>query len=584
MDSMVWLSQKYWLAFGLGLLSTAGLDLGGGEAQAEAESLEANQISVDSLPKELSIDDLEQSGSPGSQFDRLFGRWEDGERTYDIPFPFSALAEKIAATLAHDEGKPSPIVQVLIPLGRSLHRGAAEPDFFKYPRVILAVVGDPAQTSEREELFLKDRLYLGYQEKAQAIEVISYDEEAGRFEFQVVKDFAPGLNPEVSDASRPVCMACHQNGGPIWSEPPWGETNANPRIASLLREESESFYGVPVRLTAQGTDSGFRIAESVERANLFAAHQQLWQLACRASAACRGDLFAAMLKYRLSGKRGYDPTPAGLEKIFMTGWRAHWPDGLAVPNPRIPNRDPVQDMTDIIGDLDPLEPRLPAEFLKPSAAGRVIAGLSEFLPRSDLQTLDDYLLEAGKEKNVARRGVTVPCAFTKTEIGSWAHQVRFSCGGAGTDQLIMEGQIYIERGKSVHGTVERLSLNDSEKLIKLGLSGPEVPYAESSGEVILTLEQPIGAIHARLMDGSLLETLTLQWNRLAEEDVGPSDELIRHPDNGTATLSIVDDFSLLREALGALVQKNAQGTSDALSEKPIRGRLLMRELFAEIGR
>ncbi len=77
---------------------------------------------------------------------------------------------------------------------------------------------------------------------------ISYNEKAGRFEFQVVHNYGPGLTPTVSYASRPLCMGCHQNGGPIWSEPPWEETNSNPRIVSLLQEQNGSFHGVPVRV------------------------------------------------------------------------------------------------------------------------------------------------------------------------------------------------------------------------------------------------------------------------------------------------------------------------------------------------
>ena len=86
---------------------------------------------------------------------------------------------------------------------------------------------------DKTGLLLKDRLYLGYQEKANAIEIISYNGKAGRFEFQVVHDYAPGLTPTVSYASRPLCMGCHQNGGPIWSEPPWEETQGSSTLYTL---------------------------------------------------------------------------------------------------------------------------------------------------------------------------------------------------------------------------------------------------------------------------------------------------------------------------------------------------------------
>ena len=83
-------------------------------------------------------------------------------------------------------------------------------------------------------MLLKDRLYLGYQEKANIIEVISYNEAAGRFEFQLVKDYRAGGTPRVVYANRNVCIACHQNHAPLFSRQQWDETNANPRVAALL--------------------------------------------------------------------------------------------------------------------------------------------------------------------------------------------------------------------------------------------------------------------------------------------------------------------------------------------------------------
>ncbi|MEE8177594.1 MAG: hypothetical protein V3T65_06340, partial [Acidobacteriota bacterium] len=272
----------------------------------------------------ISSDQATQEGEPTSSteslFDLLFGQRENGAVTYDIPFPFTALTQRIAAQVAGQDGKPPAVLQVLIPLGRSLQRDAAEPDYFRYPRVILAVDGTPAKSPGHRGLLLKDRLYLGYQEKANAIEVISYNGNAGRFEFQVVHDYAPDLTPSVSYASRASCMGCHQNGGPIWSEPPWEETNGNPRIVSLLREQNRSFHGVRIDLAFQGTETAFRIAASIDRANLFAAHQELWRHACGRSVRCHGDLFAAMLQHRLSGNRGYDGSSNGFEDVFKSGW------------------------------------------------------------------------------------------------------------------------------------------------------------------------------------------------------------------------------------------------------------------------
>ena len=71
--------------------------------------------------------------STKSLFETLFGQQKDGVVTYDVPFPFTSLTQRIAANLAVHERKAPSLLQVLIPLGRSLQRYAAEPEYFRYP-------------------------------------------------------------------------------------------------------------------------------------------------------------------------------------------------------------------------------------------------------------------------------------------------------------------------------------------------------------------------------------------------------------------------------------------------------------------
>ncbi len=148
---------------------------------------------------------------------------------------------------------------MLIPLGRSLQRNAAAPRFFRAPRAVLAVTEDPGRPGMP---LLKDRLYLGYQETAALLEVISYNEAAGRFEFQVVRDYRPGGQPRVLYAGRALCTACHQNAAPIFARQLWDETNANPKIARLLRDESRDFYGFLVDL---GPDAPYAVQAAADR-------------------------------------------------------------------------------------------------------------------------------------------------------------------------------------------------------------------------------------------------------------------------------------------------------------------------------
>src|SRR5690606_22316779 len=158
------------------------------------------------------------------------------------------------------------------PLGRSLQRYAADPDYFDSPRLVVAVDADPVDI-RLDAPRLKDRLFLGYQPASEAIEVISYNEAAGRFEFQEITDYSVGQNPRVEYAVRGICVTCHQSHAPIFSRPLWSESNGNPEIAARLAGLGEQYHGAPVR---QGVDSLDDIDQSTDRANRLSTIALLW--------------------------------------------------------------------------------------------------------------------------------------------------------------------------------------------------------------------------------------------------------------------------------------------------------------------
>src|SRR4051812_33779339 len=96
--------------------------------------------------------DVPDRGS--SQFDKIT---LDAHGQRHVPFPFEHLVARIEAAADCNAAQPCTRT-VLIPLGRSLQRAAASPDFFAHPRRVLAV------TEEGSGTLLRDRLYLGFQE------------------------------------------------------------------------------------------------------------------------------------------------------------------------------------------------------------------------------------------------------------------------------------------------------------------------------------------------------------------------------------------------------------------------------------
>lgn len=381
-----------------------------------------------------------------SLFDQLFA---DGRGGHMVPFPFEKLLARLDPLLAHDAADALPPVKpVLIPLGRSLQRTAAAPDYFRFPRVVVAVDSPPAQGAP----LLKDRLYIGYAEKSAVLEVISYNEAAGRFEFQLVKDYRAGAQPRVFYANRNICFACHQNGAPIFSRALWDETNANPAITARLGAAGRSFYGIP---PARGVDLPYAIDKGVRRANLFSLTQRLWREGCgpgEAGAACRAGLFASAVRQRLADGRAGRPDGA-FEASVASPLRhragERWPDGLAIGRSDLPNRNPLQGVTrwpdalpaqlalsHVPARFEPLAPRPPDTWWRasaPEALAEAVAGVAEFVADGQWPRVEAAL---------ARRAASLPRGVVALDCVPQPASRASRCRGPGGASLdLADGRI-----------------------------------------------------------------------------------------------------------------------------------------------
>jgi hypothetical protein len=506
-----------------------------------------------------------------------------------VPFPFSALLAELEARLGRLPGESSPLKAVLIPLGRSLQRNAGAPEFFRYPRVVVAVDTEAAPGAPRPEILLKDRLYLGYHEKAEILEVISYNEAAGRFEFQLVLDYRPGGAARVVYANRAVCTACHQGGGPLFARPLWDETNANPEIARLLAAEGRDFYGLPV---AVGVDVPNAIDAATDRANRIAVDQLLWREGCGSgdsvwAVRCRAAAFTAALQRRLSGGLHHDEsTPSFREDFLRTArrsWELRWPQGLAIPDPDVLNRNPLASHevsatavslpvtlgpTDArrLGGLvqsshvpalfEPLNPRPPLEVWTVDGGekgpARLILGLADLLTGEDARRLDAALFAHGSRPGAPRERQTMPCEVTVQPRGATGERVKLRCSG-------LEGRVYLEGDQVTGGTIDRLdALRDLEVTVGKVL-GPQ--------ELEIAVVQKLTGLHARRADGQAVERLHLSWRE----------------GSGEATVVFLKDFDPAAMAVQEIATRTAAGQLDAFSSHPFRRTALLGALFAELG-
>jgi mono/diheme cytochrome c family protein len=512
-------------------------------------------------------DNLPRSGR--SQFDRLFASMRGGTAGYDLPFPFAALLDRLDAELVRDPASTlPPAKRVLIPLGRSLQRHAAAPDYFAFPRVVVAVDASPASSSRP---FLKDRLYIGYQERSALLEVISYNEAAGRFEFQLVKDYRAGATPQVVYANRTLCLACHQNGAAIFARALWDETNANPRIAALLASQGKRFYGIDPQ---RGVDVPYAIDIAVKRANGFALTQRLWQEGCGgaepAALRCRAELFSAALRRALADGRKADigVSRAGAATL-LTVAGSRWPGGLAVGGADIPNRNPLPEPpgqtdgeqraapaieADLAARFDPLLPRPPQQVWRADAGEAIdvlVDGLTEFISSSDRQRLADALVT--RSAPVVR--LRAPCRHARS-AARWS----LSCRPAGAVQgPQLAATLAVARGKFSGGRLDRLTLPDGSTLNGIALAATRL-----TARGVELVPAPRSA--ARSADGSALTRIIV--------DFGPGD-------TGDLLVELRQEFPAVQNAVAELLD-SADGEL-LFGPRPLPREALIAALLARLG-
>lgn len=505
-----------------------------------------------------------------SLFDVVFA--PDGE--HQIPFPFTVLVDNIATHLAPDQ----PPLRVLIPMGRSLQREAAAPLYFNYPRVVIAIDGEPKRQPGYADVFLKSLLFLGYQEKANTIEVISYNDEAERFEFQKVLSYGEGMTPRVVYAERAVCTSCHQNGGPIFSKVPWGETDGSWSIAVLVNALRPEYYDQP--LLMRGSRSVWAVDYATDRANYFASYQLLWQQGCghekplsEVSVRCRAAVLEAIIKFRLNGAWYVDASTDTFKNevtdTISSRWEHLWPAGIFIPTADIPNRNPFTE-TQLVGRLNPVYPREPrAHWSRPAAKildGMVIR-LSEFLSHNDIKRIDDELARLANEKPAPPQQLTGTCVIrvdgphdTRMVIQCEKNPLGFG----------LKGWLKTHDGGN-KGRLTGISIGGEEEVLGVDLEGVSIDY-HPEGRLSVKFAQS-RHLNPRRRSGELIESLELTW-----DDIGPDGTI-----EADATLTIRADFPLVRTAIDRLVDKTLSGETDVLGLRPFRRRAIMEALYEELG-
>ena len=313
-------------AFAAALLAACGGDERGGITQLAKQpgAVAADAPSARLIPS----DDLPPDGTR-SLFDHLVAA--NGQ----IPYPFPKLVELIRK---NDPEAAAPLT-LLVPHGRSLLKGLADD---AHPRVLAAADFQAAATPASLGLAPRGQLFLGFVENASEIEVLSYNEAAGRFEFQLVQNYCAGCIPKLVYAKRAICTTCHQGAVPIFPQRPWNETNGAPATAAAIRSargNDESYLDVPL---ANPLAAPERFDQLTDVGGFIPATQRLWIDACGASADCRRTMLKLALNW-LENPAGFDAQSAEantLRELQAAGWPT---GGIAVAESDLANRDPIEE-------------------------------------------------------------------------------------------------------------------------------------------------------------------------------------------------------------------------------------------------
>jgi mono/diheme cytochrome c family protein len=307
-------------------------------------------------------------------------------------------------------------VALLIPNGRSLLKGQADN---AHPRIVVAADFEGNNPAVGLGLAARGQLFLGFVENANEIEVLSYNEAAGRFEFQLVQNYCEGCVPRIVYARRAICTTCHQNGGaPIFSQRPWNETNGQQATteAITLARGNKPYHGVAVQ---QPLSQSERFDQLTDIGNFYQATQRLWLDGCGEKGnACRRQMLSLAFQYA-DNAGGFNPESAEAKQLRQLQAATFPKEGITVAESDLLNRDPIGEKQGFKGwlrslvtrdirfgegakdnedlsafdklpplrkELDPLTIRAPKKTLHAQDIDGVY-GVASFFTEADLKTL-----------------------------------------------------------------------------------------------------------------------------------------------------------------------------------------------------
>ncbi|MBX2869662.1 MAG: hypothetical protein KTR18_13355 [Acidiferrobacterales bacterium] len=530
-----------------------------------------------------------------SKFDQLFSSSTRNGARYEIPFPFSNLIREIEQHLGDSiNDDPNEVKLALFPLSRCVNRYAASPDFFKYPRVVLAVDSEQMNIGSQRNLFLKDQLFIGYQPQAQTLEVISYNNTAGRFDFQQVSDYSQTGQPKVHDAEPQDCVSCHQNHGPIFPKAYWYETEYNPKIFDAIveaQDDAEQNHPFVSRHQVSAVNG------AVNRANAISLYQTVWQKGCQSDdplngVLCRAAMFeTVMLDQLAEDYRGQVPSTQ-VSRNLIDPMRKNiarfWPAGIELPSSIVPSENPlIKGAPMYLETASQLkQPRKETVRWRPNDLYRVVKGLGGLIANSDILRIDQTLDRITSNNGTGVESRTGSCRIRIHRIPNESLDDNQFNGDVGIDchwkeelsgELNLLGDLYIDQGKVRRQSgLNNVMFGGRDFLIKFTHEGGKLDSSNGETRFKLNLLDSNGKLRARLPNGSTIDSLLIHWNGLltdTESWSGITNAI------GKATLKIRSNPRVLEKAIAELANSDHSEGANVFAMKPFSARKIVTALM-----
>jgi hypothetical protein len=242
-----------------------------------------------------------------------------------------------------------------------------------------------------------------------------------------------------------------------------------------------------------------------------------------------------------------------------------------VPNPNIPNRDPLVDGNDITGSLDPLTKRGPQEVwsgYRRSDLERMIIGLSESLLAADIAQLNAFL---SSQPAASEQELTSTCRLARRPQRGLAYPITFACDGQA------EGNDFSVVGESDDqaraGQLRDLEIAGTRPIDLLHIDRADQPGTATKFRFNITRE----GLGARLPNLHRLVSIAVTTDRPLAEGTRKS------PLTARVVLRTIDESQALRQAIDGLAAKSVRGDGTLFTDAPFHGPKATAQVFAALG-